>query len=63
MVLQQPDNEASNIARRERAKAKKQRKRVREQAKKEQRKKDEDKKDKDGNVGGTPVPTRSARVK
>ena len=63
VVLQQPDNETSNIVRRERAKAKKQRKREREQARKEQQKKDEDRKDKDGNAGGTPVSTRSGRVK
>ncbi|KAK3167547.1 hypothetical protein OEA41_010674 [Lepraria neglecta] len=61
VVLQQPDDEASNITRRDRAKAKKQRRRERKQAKKEQQK-DEDKKDKDGNTGGTPVSTRSGRV-
>lgn len=61
-VLQQPDDEASNYARRERAKAKKQRRRDREQEKKEQQK-DEDKKYKDGNAGGAPVSTKSGRVK
>jgi hypothetical protein len=60
VIPQQLDNEDSNTIRRERAKAKKQRKVI---AKKEQEKKDKDKKDKDGNAGGTRLYTNSRRVK
>ena len=55
MVLQQPDNEASNKSRRERAKAKKQRRR--------DRAKEEDKKDRDGNAGSSQVSAKPPTVR
>ena len=62
MVLQQPDNEASNTIRRERAKAKKQRRREREKAKKDEEK-SKDKRDRDDNAGGNRISTNSGLAK